>query len=63
MKRLRRSKTNVVISGTCAGIGEYFNVDPEVIRLLTCIAIPFSGGLAIAVYAILWVFMSIDYND
>lgn len=33
-KKLYRSKDNVKISGVCAGIAEYFNVDATIIRLL-----------------------------
>lgn len=33
-KRLFKSRTNRVFCGVCGGIGEYFNVDPTIIRLL-----------------------------
>ena len=33
-KKLYRSKTNKMLCGVCGGIGEYFNVDPTLIRLL-----------------------------
>ena len=33
-KQLFRSDTNQVICGVCGGIGEYFDVDPTIIRLL-----------------------------
>ena len=33
-KRLVKSRKNRVICGVCGGIGEYFNVDPTIIRLL-----------------------------
>lgn len=33
-KRLYKSKSNRVICGVCGGIGEYFNIDPTIIRLL-----------------------------
>lgn len=32
MKKLYRSK-NKMVSGVCAGIAEYFNIDPTLIRL------------------------------
>ncbi|MEW8973614.1 MAG: PspC domain-containing protein [Tissierellaceae bacterium] len=32
-KRLYRSTTNKMVAGVCGGIGEYFNVDPTIIRL------------------------------
>jgi phage shock protein C len=33
MKRLTLSSTDRKIAGVCGGIGEYFNVDPTMIRL------------------------------
>ena len=33
MKRLYLSDTNKKIGGVCGGLGEYFEVDPTVIRL------------------------------
>ena len=32
-KRLYRSRGNRMLCGVCGGIGEYFNVDPTIIRL------------------------------
>ena len=33
-KRLYRSDENKVICGVCGGLGEYFNIDPTIVRLL-----------------------------
>lgn len=33
-RRLYRSSRNKIICGVCGGIGEYFNVDPVIIRLI-----------------------------
>ena len=33
-KRLYKSSTNRVLCGVCGGIGEYFNIDPTIIRLI-----------------------------
>lgn len=33
-KRLFKSRSNRVICGVCGGVGEYFNIDPTIIRLL-----------------------------
>lgn len=32
-KRLYRSRSNVVISGVCGGVAEYFDLDPTLVRL------------------------------
>jgi len=43
-KRLYKSN-NKVISGVCAGIAEYFNIDPTLVRLALVVFSFFSGGI------------------
>lgn len=50
-KRLYKSDTNLVIAGVCGGIGEYFNIDPTLIRLAWVIFC-FAGGSGIWAYII-----------
>lgn len=53
-KRLYKSSQNRIICGVCGGIGEYFNVDPTIIRLLlVLIAMTGSGILAYFIAAII----------
>lgn len=33
-KKLYRSIQNRMLTGVCGGIGEYFNIDPTIIRLI-----------------------------
>ena len=33
-KKLYRSTEHAMIAGVCAGIAEYFNLDPTIVRLL-----------------------------
>lgn len=47
-RRLYRSDSNKMIAGVCGGIGEYFNIDPTLIRLawvILSIPVAFFGGL------------------
>ncbi len=53
-KKLFRSKKNKVIAGVCGGIGEYFGVDPILIRLLWVI-FTLMGGAGVLAYIIAWV--------
>lgn len=53
-KRLYRSSKNVVIAGVCAGLGDYFAIDPTFLRLLFII-ITLAGGSGVLVYLILWI--------
>lgn len=32
-KKLYRSETNRMLCGVCAGVGEYFSIDPTLVRL------------------------------
>ncbi len=46
MKELRKSKANKKIAGVCGGIGEYFDIDPTIIRLgFVALTFMFGGGL------------------
>lgn len=48
-KRVYRSTENRIIAGICGGIGEYFDIDPVLVRLLYLLATVFTGvvpGLA-----------------
>ncbi len=47
-KRLYRSYRNKMVFGVCGGIGEYFNVDPVIIRLIWLASIFWLGGGVIA---------------
>ena len=51
--RLYRSETNKVLAGVCGGLGDFFNVDPTLVRLIF-ILITFFGGGGILLYLILW---------
>lgn len=44
-KRLYRSRRNRMLAGVCAGIADYFNVDPTLIRLIAVVTGCLGGGL------------------
>jgi phage shock protein PspC (stress-responsive transcriptional regulator) len=52
-KRLYRVKDRAVISGVCSGIGAYFDLDPNIIRLLFVLFALFTSGFGLLVYIIL----------
>lgn len=49
-KRLYRK--DGVIAGVCEGLGDYFGIDPVLIRLLWVFVILFSAGLGILAYVL-----------
>lgn len=50
-KRLYRSESNKVLCGVCGGIGEYFDIDPTLIRLLWAILACSGTGFVIYIIA------------
>lgn len=50
---LYRSEINKVIGGVAGGLGEYFNIDPTIIRIIFILMTVF-GGSGVIVYIILW---------
>ncbi len=54
-KRLLRSKTNRMIAGVCGGIGEYFDTDPNLIRVIWIVITVLSGFFpGILAYILVW---------
>jgi len=53
-KRLYRSKKNRILGGVCGGLGEYFGIDPNLIRLLW-IALALVNGIGLVLYIIAWI--------
>jgi phage shock protein PspC (stress-responsive transcriptional regulator) len=54
MARLARLKNDKMLGGVCGGLGEYFNVDSVVVRLIF-VAVTLLGGAGVLVYIILWI--------
>jgi phage shock protein PspC (stress-responsive transcriptional regulator) len=53
-KQLLRDQKRKILGGVCAGIGNYFNVDPVWIRLLFAL-LAFAYGVTILVYIVMWI--------
>lgn len=53
IKKLYRSESDRVIAGVCGGIAEYFNFDPNILRLILFV-ISFVGGSGIILYFVAW---------
>ena len=49
-KKLYRSDDNKMLLGVCGGIGEFFDVDPVLVRLIWILVTIFSFGLGILAY-------------
>lgn len=51
-KKLTRSN-NGMIGGVCAGIAEYMNLDPTIVRIIWILMV-FFAGFGVLLYFILW---------
>ncbi|MFA9405478.1 MAG: PspC domain-containing protein [Anaerolineales bacterium] len=52
-KKLYRSQDQKMLGGVCGGLGEYFNIDPIIVRLIfVAFALVAGGGLLL--YLIMW---------
>lgn len=53
-KKLRRSRTNKKIAGVCAGVANYLDLDPTLIRViwLLCVLL---GGTGVLAYIVGWI--------
>ena len=57
MKKLYLSDSNRKIGGVCAGVGEYFDKDPTLIRIAFILFTLVTGGAGILGYLIMWLVM------
>jgi len=58
-KRLTRSTHDRTIAGVCAGIAEYFGIDPVLVRAVFVIS-ALAGGPGLILYIVLWIVMPED---
>ena len=48
-KRLSQSRNNKMICGVCAGIADYFNLDPSIVRVLWAV-LALAAGTGVLAY-------------
>ena len=53
-RKFYRSRTDRLLGGVCGGLAGYFGIDPVLVRVLSVVLIPVSGGLALLAYILLW---------
>ncbi len=59
-RKLYRSSSNKMICGVCGGLGEYFNIDPTIIRLVW--ALLACSGTGLLVYLIAAIIIPLDID-
>jgi len=58
-KRLYRSRRDRVLGGVCGGIGEYFNIDPTLVRIGWAL-FSLVYGACVILYIILWLIVPVE---
>ncbi len=53
VKKLYRSSDNRIFAGICGGLGEYFDVDPTVVRVVYVLLSLLTAFMGVLVYIIL----------
>ena len=53
-RTLRRSTNDRMLLGVCAGIAEFFGIDPTIVRLIFVIGVFLGWGLPVPLYLILF---------
>jgi phage shock protein C len=62
-KRLYRSRKNQVIAGVCGGLGEYFGIDANLVRLGFAVFTLITVGVGVLAYLAAWVILPEDGED
>ncbi|HRJ31691.1 MAG TPA: PspC domain-containing protein [Cyclobacteriaceae bacterium] len=60
-RQFMRDQQRKILGGVCAGLGNYFNVDPVWIRLLFAL-LTFAYGLILIAYIVLWIIVPGSYD-
>jgi phage shock protein C len=56
-RRLTRSRTDTILGGVAAGLAEYLNADPALVRIAWAILVPLTSGAALLAYIVGWIVM------
>jgi phage shock protein C len=53
-RRLTRSR-NSVVGGVAAGVADWINADPALVRIAWALLVPLTGGAALLAYIVAWI--------
>jgi phage shock protein C len=57
VRQLRRSRSDRMLAGVCAGVANYFRVDPTLVRVGFAVLAIITWGLALLGYVVAWAVM------
>ncbi|MBI4294743.1 MAG: PspC domain-containing protein [Chloroflexi bacterium] len=58
-RRLYRSRSERIISGVCGGLGQYFNIDPVLVRVVF-VLLALANGIGIIAYIVLLIIVPME---
>jgi len=61
MQTLFKSSKNKKIAGVCGGLGEFFNFDPNIIRVIF-VVLSLNFGITLILYIALWLILPYDFE-
>ncbi len=61
-RKLYRSRDNRMIAGVCAGLADFFGIDPTVVRLVFAAGAILGFGSFILIYLVLFVVVPEELN-
>lgn len=56
---VRRSRSGGKLGGVAQGLADYLQMDVTLLRLVWLLAVPLTAGLALVLYAVLWVVLPV----
>lgn len=54
-RRFYRSRTDTILGGVAAGLANYLNADPALVRIAWAVLTPLTGGAAFLAYIVAWI--------
>jgi phage shock protein PspC (stress-responsive transcriptional regulator) len=57
VRQLRRSRSDRMLAGVCAGIAHYLRVDPTLVRVGFAVLAIITWGVALLAYLVAWIVM------
>ncbi|MGH2445024.1 MAG: PspC domain-containing protein [Candidatus Limnocylindria bacterium] len=59
-RRLYRSRTDTVLGGVAAGVANWMNADPALVRIGWAILVPLTAGFALLAYIVAWIVVPVE---
>jgi len=56
-RKLYRTRSNRMIVGVCAGLADFFGIDPTIVRLVFALGTLFGFGSFILIYIVMFIFV------